>query len=168
MKEDKIIRWFGESKIVDKKKRPMILYHGTENSFEKFDKDKIGSNSGNKGFLGKGFYFTKELWKAKAYGDVIHAYLRIENPFVINGKLNKKTVDIINKVSDTYAFEEGDDYTAVYNGFSHSIPEYPEIAELITQGLESYGYDGIIYGDYEEVVCFEPNQILIIKKEARL
>ena len=161
-------KWFGKSKIIDQNNIPLILYHGTENDFDKFDEAKIGSSSGNNGFLGKGFYFTKDLWRGQAYGNVIYAvYLRIENPFILNGKLDKDTVDIINKVSDTYAFEEGMDHTDVYNGISYSVPEYPEIAEFITQGLQSYGYDGIIYGPFQEVVCFEANQIYIIKKEVR-
>lgn len=159
-------KWFRDSKIVDEKNNPMVLYHGTKNFFQEFDKDKIGSS--NKGFLGKGFYFTKFRRKAEVYGDLIHAYLRIENPFIINGKLDKNTVNIINEVSDTCAFKEGMDYTDVYNELSYAVPELPEIAELITLGLQGYGYDGIIYGNFEEVVCFEPDQILIIKKEARL
>ena len=165
--DDSIKKWFRKSKIVRPDNRPLIMYHGTENDFEAFDRTKIGISSGNLGFLGKGFYFTKDLWRARAYGDVIYAYLRIEAPFIINGSLDEDTANIISEVSDTYAFEEGMDYTAVYNGFSHSVPEYPEIAESITSGLQYYGYDGIIYGDFQEVVCFEPKQIFIIKKEAR-
>ena len=160
--------WFGKSRIVDSKNMPLVLYHGTENDFTEFNENKIGSKSRNNGILGKGFYFTKDLYRAQAYGNmIIHAYLRIENPFVINGKLDKSTVDIINRVNDTYAFEEGMDYTDIYKGFSYSIPECPEIAELIAEGLQSYGYDGIIYGPFEEVVCFEADQIYIIKKEVR-
>lgn len=138
-----IKKWFRKSKIVKPDNRPLIMYHGTENDFEAFDRTKIGISSGNLGFLGKGFYFTKDLWRAQAYGDVIYAYLRIEAPFIINGSLDEDTANIISEVSDTYAFEEGMDYTAVYNGFSHSVPEYPEIAESITSGLQYYGYDGI-------------------------
>lgn len=169
MKRKNHSAWLGDSKITDKNGFPMVMYHGTSSrkSFERFDKSKIGISSGNRGFLGRGFYFTKDFWRAAAYGDVIKVFLRIEKPFIIAGILDKKTIDILNRVSDTYAFEEGVLYTHVYAGFSCSVPEYPEIADAITDGLIAEGYDGIIYGDFQEVVCFEGRQIKIIDKQKR-
>jgi hypothetical protein len=163
---DDFSKWFGDSRIVCKDGTPLIVYHGTLNDFDKFDMYKIGESSGNNGFLGRGFYFTADLEKARAYGNIIiHACLRMENPFVINGILDKETARIINEVSETYAFDAGMTHRDVYNSFSYSVPEYPEIAEAVTTGLQNYWYDGIIYGNYEEIVCFCPEQIRIIRKE---
>ena len=48
--------WFDDSKVVDEQGRPLVVYHGTNNKFDTFDKLKIGSNAG---FAGGGFYFSE-------------------------------------------------------------------------------------------------------------
>ena len=46
----------------------MILYHGTNNKFNKFSKDKIGTNTG---VTSVGYFFTDSLETAKSYGDIV-------------------------------------------------------------------------------------------------
>jgi hypothetical protein len=47
-------RWFGDSKVVDKDGKPLVVYHGTTQQFDVFDRNK-----GNiEGHYGKVFYFT--------------------------------------------------------------------------------------------------------------
>lgn len=73
-------RWFGDSKVVDKQGRPLVVYHGTNKKFDTFDKGKIGKKHKNL-YQGKGFYFTSEYYDAQNYGRrIMPVYLKIENP----------------------------------------------------------------------------------------
>ncbi len=69
-------RWFGDSKVVDEQGRPLVVYHGTDFKFDKFDITKARDGS-----LGKAFYFTpfKEVASRKGQ-NVLEVYLKIENP----------------------------------------------------------------------------------------
>ena len=72
--------WFGDSKVVDKQGRPLVVYHGTNKKFDTFDKSKIGKKHKNL-YQGKGFYFTSEYYEAQGYGKrLMPVYLKIENP----------------------------------------------------------------------------------------
>jgi GNAT superfamily N-acetyltransferase len=81
--------WFGDwendpenaSKVVDENGEPLIVYHGTNNDFNEFD-----TNKQLIGWLGKGFYFTKNKIEAKGYGKkLLKCFLNIRNPFVVEG-----------------------------------------------------------------------------------
>lgn len=73
-------KWFGDSKVVDKQGRPLVVYHGTNKKFDAFDKGKIGKKHKDL-YQGKGFYFTSEYYDAQNYGRIIMpVYLKIENP----------------------------------------------------------------------------------------
>lgn len=47
-------KWFGNSKIVDNKNRPIVVYHGSVQTFDKFDISYASTESD----MGAGFYFT--------------------------------------------------------------------------------------------------------------
>jgi Large polyvalent protein associated domain 38/ddrB-like ParB superfamily domain/ADP-Ribosyltransferase in polyvalent proteins/Large polyvalent protein-associated domain 1 len=85
-------RWFGESKIIEAEGQPMVLYHGTTDSFDAFDPNAIGRR--DSGFYGRGFYFTDSPWLASRYvggsskggtvregANVLPVYLHMVNPF---------------------------------------------------------------------------------------
>lgn len=59
------------------------FYHGTNTGdFTVFDKGLLGNSSGDLGWFGKGFYFAFSADEARAYGGrVIHAYLKMKNPY---------------------------------------------------------------------------------------
>lgn len=59
-------RWFDGSHAVDEHGRPLVVYHGSDNDFDKFSIDKIGSKN-DSGFLGRGFYFSTSKNTAKSY-----------------------------------------------------------------------------------------------------
>ena len=46
--------WFGDSKVVDEDGKPLVVYHGSVQTFEVFDKEKASAE----GNVGAGFYFT--------------------------------------------------------------------------------------------------------------
>jgi hypothetical protein len=92
--------WFGDwenypqnaSKVVDENGEPLVVYHGSANKFNIFDKKRVGENY----FESKqgGFFFTQKLNTAKNYaslhsnlendGFVYYCFLNIKNPLVRN------------------------------------------------------------------------------------
>ena len=81
-------KWFGDSKVVDKQGRPLVVYHGTSSEFDTFNIAESGKNTGT-AIYGKGFYFTtnKEIatrWGAK-HGEpiVMPVYIKLENPNLV-------------------------------------------------------------------------------------
>ena len=74
-------QWFGDSKVVDKKGKPRVMYHGTHGDFDVFD------TSGTRRGRSFGAMFTPSKAYAASYGrkeyggKVLSVYLRIENPF---------------------------------------------------------------------------------------
>ncbi len=83
-------RWFGDSKVVDKQGRPLVVYHGTNKKFDTFDKGKIGKKHKDL-YQGKGFYFTSEYYDAQNYGRrIMPVYLKIENPALSDYNLKQE------------------------------------------------------------------------------
>lgn len=65
-------RWFGDSKVVDAKGKPLVVYHGTDEEFTTFM--NFGSAKGK-------FFFSPSQEFASDYGDTMAVYLSIQNPF---------------------------------------------------------------------------------------
>ncbi len=79
-------KWFGDSKVVDKKGRPLVVYHGTDQHFDIFEKLKINEIS-----AASGFFFSGSRSDAKGYGKiVIKAFLTIKEPIYIDSFDYKK------------------------------------------------------------------------------
>ena len=80
--------WFGNSKVVDKDSRPLVVYHGTSSEFDTFNIAESGKNTGT-AIYGKGFYFTtnKEIatrWGAKRGEPIVMpVYIKLENPNLV-------------------------------------------------------------------------------------
>ena len=141
-------RWFGDSKVVDENGEPMVVYHGTADSFSKFELDR--PNRKDTGWLGEGFYFTTDADTANAYTNlkggispnVMPVYLRLRNPY---------RATIQDKERIMLAEQRGD----------------RDAARRRTADLIQQGYDGIILsypeGKYakaqSEYTVFRPEQI---------
>ena len=124
------IEFFKDSQARDKDGKLKVLYHGSPNEFDVFDKNKSGKR-GTFVSAKLGFYFTDDITYAKMMGNtsdkkanVFKAYLNIKNPL---------------RVLTTELFDE------------------EGVAEIEKQ-LKGGNYDGIIdeLGNY---VVFESNQI---------
>lgn len=70
--------WFGDSKVVDENGEPLVVYHGTDQSFDAFDPEKT---------IGGQFWFTTDKAAveqgevgAAGRGVIVDAYLSIKNP----------------------------------------------------------------------------------------
>ena len=69
-------KWFGDwendpknaSKVVDENGEPLVVYHGSNDDFNLFDKEKTYLSSGFGRVLG--FYFTPIKKIAKGYGKI--------------------------------------------------------------------------------------------------
>lgn len=76
--------WFGNSKVVDKNGKPLVVYHGSPEKFDTFEPDRMNYGSISRGFC----FFTNKKSAypncAKDYagknGYIYECYLRIERP----------------------------------------------------------------------------------------
>lgn len=132
--------WFGDSKVVDAEGRPLVVYHGTADSFDQFDLEH--PNRKDTGWLGEGVYLTDDPDLANAYSNlkagsaapnVMPLYASIKNPFTATIEDKRRL-----------------------KGASKST------AKAWTKSLQEAGYDGVIldYGNgTREIVAFEPTQV---------
>ena len=106
-------QWFGKSKLVDDQGAPLVLYHGTNKSFDQFDPKKSGAAT-DQGWFGKGIYLTPRAKKANQYaqprdespiedgfildgGNVMPVFANLQNPkyaWSHDGYLNKKAFEL--------------------------------------------------------------------------
>lgn len=88
-------RWFKDSKIKDSQGRPQIMFHGTFNSFDIFDKNKIGSrfSSDTEGFFAiscpKLASEYAEHGEMPGNANVIPLFVSIQNPLIIDSDFLK-------------------------------------------------------------------------------
>jgi hypothetical protein len=73
-------RWFGDSKAVDAKGRPIVVYHGADVDEGMFDRFHVPE--------GEGVFFATDPAHAEAFvggdGEVVSAYLSMQNPVIID------------------------------------------------------------------------------------
>ena len=144
-------KWFAKSKIVDESGNPLVVYHGTNNEFDTFDKNKIGTATDD-GIWGRGFYFGSV--SDTPYGTVkMPVYLKMENPFIVNDyKTVEEIADYLDVWEGNFNFDENNKVVM----FSQSQ------LNQITSHIKEKGHDGIIVKLGEkwiEYVVFEPEQI---------
>lgn len=141
--------WFGNSKVVDEKGKPLVVYHGTTTSFNVF-------KPSNRGAQGPGIYFTDNPKEAGMYTrgtestgqNIMPVYVSMKNPLRVGSGDNVFEM-----------LDAGDDN--------------------IVDVLKAKGYDGIIWdrvedlwsikvmkdagldptGDSRHFVVFDPKQI---------
>lgn len=96
--------WFGDSKVVDAKGRPLVVYHGTEDNFDAFDAKLLGMNTEHR-TADAGFFssadpeiaqsFAGETWDLTTWprkiaykkgANVMPLYLSIKNPVEISAE----------------------------------------------------------------------------------
>lgn len=176
-------KWFGDSKVVDAKGNPLVVYHGTNADFVKFSEEKIGRF--DNGYAGHGFYFAKTPMKAGNYardnygmsypytGSIMPVYLRMENPIDSESMVDEEMRAWVEDNINSQAVEPIDDgFSSLLDSMGIDLPEksrnkvqrgtvrgmlkYITQKEL-TQYLMSRGYDGILF--FDEFVVFSPSQI---------
>lgn len=78
-------KWFGKSKVVNSKRKPLVVYHGTDADFNTFEKTKgsVVTFISVEKVDRTGFFFTPNKKFAAAFsksGRVLACYLSIRNP----------------------------------------------------------------------------------------
>lgn len=131
-------KWFGDSKVVDKKGDADVVYHGTGADFTTFDAKRAGA-SGEHATAPLGHFFTEDRALAERYADrasegvpadkrVVDAYLSVKNPYEL-------------KLADAQKIET------------------PADARELRGRLEKEGYDGIRIPEAKSWVAFDSEQI---------
>jgi hypothetical protein len=148
-------QWFKDSKVVDKKGDPLVVYHGTDKTFDAFNLRKRGSRVG---FQDDGFYFSDSPGTATTYATMD----------VYSGALGKKKdaylepTDFFKRFLSRLGLVESAPqvvpaFLSIKNPYKTTGARMPGRRELIKQG-----YDGIQYTQYDGTthwVAFEPTQI---------
>ena len=147
------------SKVVDENGEPMVVYHGTNENFNIFDKKKAGSGN-DKGLRGKGFYLSPNQKTSEAYGGrVISAYISLKHPF--NPSEFASAEEVSKHLTNRLVQQGYDEYTvdsSIFNvGYSFSVGN--EYANVFSSILKEAGYDGVLYPHRQEVITFDSHQI---------
>ena len=130
--------WFGDSKVVDRKGRPVVMYHGTNAKFDTFNKEYLGGT--DYGFYGSGFYFHPMKKFAKMYGkNVLSVYLKADKIFDFSG-FTFNSDKQLQLLDDLGVLDENDSktvkkYIDFYNKFESSVKTYKT----------TYEYEGKTY-----------------------
>ena len=75
------------SKVVDENGEPLVVYHGSDEGFDTFLKEKIGSNIVLPNGAPRGFYFAKDKVLAEKYGKTITEAFISGVPLLNNSKI---------------------------------------------------------------------------------
>ena len=157
--KEKIINfwnWFGDSKIVDKQGRPLVVYHGTPNRFNSFDPSK--SKNGfffaplnRKGFVSGYYAFGGNT----PNGQIMACYLKMETPLVDHRPNGLE----LRKVENEGTLSNYDGIIAVWDKAEpSSFLQYDYIEDKLA-------YDSLNQGDPIEFTVFNPNQIKSVEND---
>lgn len=179
--------WFKESMILDENDEPLILYHGSDKNFKKFDTQSDSSENRDSGYFGQGSYFTPNKDLALSYGPVIYkTFLNIKNlqtfsiedgnvrfrdkplPKEIHEEVFKKYEPRKNKRLEALQKEKEENrgnwsFVSTWNGEEDFEDLLSEIVRevLIEKGINgAMGYNPT--SRLYEYVAFEPDDIMII------
>ncbi len=133
-------KWFGDSKVVDKKGNPLIVYHATDKRFDKFDiaRCEFGCHFGNHA---QAMSIANNLGKNhEALGSY---YLSIQNPLRLSdeGLWSSKIVTGQLLGKRLLGKSDVDEYGRIMIG---SYP-YEQEASIVARYIKKLGYDGIVY-----------------------
>jgi len=150
-------RWFSDSKVVDRAGKPMVMYHGTMNTFHEF---YPGSHFGDIAAANARLYnMSGEPPRFRGHhGAILPVYLAIANPL---------------RIVDDGGLSDGYDLaTAAFKAGALTRQEHIWVIEPSNSvstrnrlfGLLKREYDGLVYrntieGSADSWVPFEPNQI---------
>lgn len=125
-------RWFGKSRVVDRKKRPIVVYHGTHDDFDTILPNKFGSGTDQ---YGSGFYTTDVPHVAggyayRDYANIMPLYIRIEKPVDNSKKLT--AIQIKKLITSSPDYKE-----SLWN---YGDWEYEGIAKITNEAVQNIYY----------------------------
>ena len=155
--------YFKDSKVRDESGRLLVVYHGSNNTFDNFSTEYFNKNETMGDYVGEGFFFTKNKNTALKYGNNVKSvYLDIKNPLIINTE--QDGINYRNSFDGMYQpttqeeillREEMREDSKDYDYFQ-LMQENPKI---IREEVQRRGYDGLIDNDYGQYAVFNSNQI---------
>lgn len=87
-------QWFANSKVVDAQGQPLIVYHGTNQTFTTFAKKRGGMATGPQAGAKHGFFFTNNRAEAEDYAKSAGSKV------VANVSTHEKTTERLRKASE--------------------------------------------------------------------
>lgn len=160
--------WFGESKVTDEDGKPLVVYHGTNRDFTRFE--RAPSKTGNV-TAGLGYFFSPSGGEASRYasdfgtkegGAVLPTFLSIRNPYPMSySEWNEIAMRPFKAAAEPAVGMK----TAMAPERMERIRKADEAAKQYVSELRakliSEGYDGIQIhnGAMREYVAFYPEQI---------
>lgn len=175
-------KWFGDSKVRDLAKRPMVVYHGTCSAgFTKFDPTKTQEMGFHFGTPSQAKDFLKGCgtFRGRSAG-VYPVYLSIQNPLFTPDAFSEDPVYFIEWLEDTNHIhnwfpDESDSYYRSLGklrdqlaesrmlpgreGYDVRKPLYKAIWGLLRKVVMRKGYDGIRYKNENEGNTFDASNI---------
>jgi hypothetical protein len=170
-------KWFGNSKVVDEKGEPRVVYHGTYTQFNTFnDGRSLGPHFGN-------IDQANDIASGKKNANIKPVYLSIKNPLRLMDAGNDDADSFIMQLSDVLDRKEIDRlYEIAPDSESIEIEygsgkKFDEIYRNtnkqalleVKKSLISKGYDGVVYKNEHEgkqsklnpdsYIAFSPEQI---------
>lgn len=168
-------KWFGESKIVDERGNPKIVYHSTQGDFDVFrDTSDIGFHFGTQKAANDRAetptYFKN--YGSQPFRDkssIIPVYLSIKNPLKV-GDVFSTSTDTLDRLIELGHIDANDTNfanikTALRKGEIDSKEALRLRRTAMVTALEEQGYDGLEYTNMAEdagstsYVAFRPEQI---------
>lgn len=152
--------WFGDSKAVDEKGAPLVVFHGRVRDFTEFQEGH------NNGFSNprQGFYFTDEIDAAREFGKPVEVYLSIQNPAdFTDGRRDVEAATLASIVA-----EMSPEDAAEYAGLTPSEVTFQGMLQTpqFVAAAKKAGYDGIFMDDalghslyFRSYIAFRPEQI---------
>lgn len=156
-------KWFGRSKVKDKQGRPMVVFHGTDSDFSKFDPDMSNVNT-NTGVPKGAFVFSDHAGVASSYSAA---------QFDVHGWRDPKIAAAFRELMNTGSFDDQmaflADNPAGYDDYKEGgnvMPVYLRIEKpLVVDAKGSNWRDIYFRADGEAPEEFTTNEIASYAKE---
>jgi hypothetical protein len=129
--------WFKNSKVVDERGRPLVVYHGTDASgFTQFERtEDIGFHFGTQSQANER--------AGEEGGNVISAYLRIEHPLRLPDLGTWDPDDVVRALADADVLSQAQADLALSEDTLID-------RDFVAGALKAKGYDGIVYLNMSE------------------
>lgn len=127
---------FKGTKVVDKNKKPTVMYHGRTKDFDAFD--TTGSSSPNQEIgIHLGPSEQANTFASKEGGNIVPAYLDVKNPLRLHDYGSFTADDVLEQLRS-----EGIDQVVI-----DSIEKLPfkDKSKAVVDLIKNEGYDGIVY-----------------------
>ena len=157
-------RWFRNSKIVDERGEPLVVYHG---GFDVLNSRAGSFRRSAAGALGAGIYFTPDRSVAEYYagsqgghaetggGALTEVYLSIQNPLVVShASGHDPAIAALVLLGEPRARAEAK--------VERARERYGDVGKTIENAAVKADYDGILHyidGALYEIVAFQPGQV---------